>query len=80
MTNGDVPESRTEKGNTAKNFLGLLKNRSVWLMLHFMLDVTSTLAKVSGVFENQTATVYMITEQIEVASRVLQKYKQTYVN
>jgi hypothetical protein len=68
--------SRTEKGNKAKGFYACAKTKSVWLMLHFLLDVLEVLSSVSKKFQSQTACVSEVLTEIEMAVVSLEKMKE----
>ncbi|XP_052074826.1 uncharacterized protein LOC127712430 isoform X2 [Mytilus californianus] len=73
LQNPDDKIYTSDKGNKAKFFLKVVNSKSVWYMLHFLMDVLTILVDVSKLFQEKTATISRILVNIEVAVEQITK-------
>lgn len=78
LQNPDDKIYTSDKGNKAKFFLKVVNSKSVWYMLHFLMDVLTILVDVSKLFQEKTATISRILVNIEVAVEQITKLKTRF--
>ncbi|XP_061168890.1 zinc finger protein 862-like [Saccostrea echinata] len=69
-----------ESSAKARNFLKLLKDKSVILWLHFMMDVVKSLGAVSMKIQDQQSTIADIYSELDSAKAILNKFKRSACN
>ena len=75
ITDTDGCQDRVSR-NKAKCFLKLLCSKDIILLVHLMLDVTSSLKTLSLMFQEKSACAADVHRSLVSAKAVLEKYKE----
>jgi len=77
LQNPNGTEYHSEKGNKAKALCKVVFSKDAWYMMHFLLDSLTVLVDVSLKFQEKTATVSDVLDEISTAAEHLEKLKNS---